>query len=190
MYTMKTKSFLAALAVLMSSVVFAQSPVSQRVVINQKPSGTFKVIYQGGQPGDVKMSIRDMEGNLIFSETTRTTNGFVRPVNFKGMNPGEYTIEVADSHGLLIQKVAYNYPTAITSVHVARIADRDKYLLTVASKGPEDINVRIYDGYNQLVHSENLRIQGDFGLVYNLKNVTGLPTFEVTDKTGTIRTIK
>lgn len=187
---MKTRSFLAALVVLVSTAVFAQGPGSRMVVISQKQSGSFKLIYEGSQPGDVKMSIRDAGGNVIFTETTRNVNRFSRPVNFKGMNPGEYTIEITDATGQQIQKVLYNNESAIRAVHVGKIAERGKYLLAVTSQGPEEINVRIFDGANQLVHSENMMVQGNLGLVYNLKNVMGLPTFEVTDRTGNVRTIR
>jgi hypothetical protein len=189
MYTMKTKSFLTALVVMVSTVVFAQGPGSRMVVINQKNSGSFKVIYEGQQPGKVNMTIRDAAGNVIFTETTQHVDGFVRPVNFDGMTPGEYTIEISDRSGKQIQKVAYNNETTVQTVHVSKISEQDKYLLAVASTGSEEINVRIFDGANQLVHNENVTISGNFGLVYNLKNVTGLPTFEVTDKTGNVRTI-
>ncbi|MBC7946344.1 MAG: hypothetical protein H7Y42_00580, partial [Chitinophagaceae bacterium] len=49
---------------------------------------------------------------------------------------------------------------------------------------------RIYDGSNNLVHTEYRTIDGNFGLVYNLTNVQGLPTFEVADNSGNVRTIK
>jgi hypothetical protein len=35
-----------------------------------------------------------------------------------------------------------------------------------------------------------MTVSGSFGLVYNLKQVAGTPTFEVTDKTGNVKTIK
>jgi hypothetical protein len=187
---MKAKSFLTAIVLLASTMTFAQGPGPRMVVISQKQSGSFKVIYEGDQIGDVNMTIRDAKGNMIFTETTRNVDGFIRPVNLKGMNPGEYTIEIADSKGQQIQKVSYSNETAIHTVHVSRIAEKDKYLLTVASQGSEKINVKIFDGANQLVHNESLMVQGDFGLVYNLKNVAGMPTFEVTGKTGSVRTIK
>jgi hypothetical protein len=76
-------------------------------------------------------------------------------------------------------------------VHLAKIADTEKYLLAVAKSGNEEqINVKIYDGNSNIVHNETLVVKGDFGLVYNLKNVAGLPTFEVTDKTGNSKVIR
>ncbi|MBY0435849.1 MAG: hypothetical protein K2U26_17270 [Cyclobacteriaceae bacterium] len=187
---MKATSLLTAFVVA-STMALANGPDGPRVVvINQKNSGTFKVIYEGVKTGDVTMTIRSESGKVVFVETTRNVAGFMRPVNFEGMSAGNYSIEIMDASGKQIQNVAYKNETAVTNVHVSKIAEEGKYLLAVANDGIEQINVRIFDGANNLVHNENMTINGNFGLVYNLKSVAGVPTFEVTDKTGNIRTIK
>jgi hypothetical protein len=187
---MKAKSFLIALLVLVSAAAFANGPGPRVVVLNQKNSGTFKVIYEGEKVGNVKMTILNKQGVVVFKETTHNVDGFIRPVNFTGMEPGEYTIEIADASGKQIQSVVYTNETSVKSVQVSKIKEEGKYLLAVANDGSEQINVRIFDGANNLVHNQDLTINGNFGLVYNLKDVSGVPTFEVTDKTGAIRTIK
>ena len=188
---MKAKSFLAAAIVLASASAFAYGPVNPRVVvISQKNSGTFKVIYEGQKEGKVKMTILNKKGNIVFTETTKAEGGFIRPVNFSGMEPGEYTIEITDVSGRQIQKLNYVSESSVKTVHISKISEEGKYLLAVANKGREEINVRIFDGANNLVHNEDIIINGDFGLVYNLKDVAGVPKFEVTDKTGAVRIIK
>ncbi len=188
---MKAKSFLAAFIVLVGAVTFANGQVAPRVVVvNQKNSGTFKVIYEGEKVGNVKMTILNKRGQVVFKETTQNVDGFMRPVNFTGMEPGEYSIEIADASGKQIQHIMYANTTSVKSVQVSKIKEEGKYLLAVANNGSEQINVRIFDGANNLVHNEDLTINGNFGLVYNLKDVVGVPTFEVTDRTGNIRTIK
>lgn len=187
---MKAKSFFAALFVAFSAVAFAGPGNPKIVVVSQKQSGTFKVIYEGEKIGNVTMTIRNQKNQVVFTETIRNIGAFARPVNFTGMEAGEYTIEISDANGKQMQKVNYNVETAVKNVSVARIGEEGKYLLAVPGSGPEQINVRIFDGSNQLVHEEDLSINGETGLVYNLRNVQGLPTFEVTDKTGNVKTIK
>ena len=190
---MKTKDVIltALVALFVSVLAFAKDPGSPKIVVVNQKSGVFKVIYQGSKSSKVTMRILSATGAEVFSESLGVVeNGFVRPVNFKGMTPGEYTIEIADNEGKQIQKVAYTNETSIKSVHVARLAEANKYLLAVANKGSEEINVKIFDGSNNLVHDKNMTVTGSFGLVYNLKQVAGTPTFEVTDKTGSVRTIK
>jgi len=189
---MKTKSVVFALIMAFVSVAaVAADPVGPKVVvINQKESGIFKVIYEGAKAGRVSMKIFDKAGKVVFAETINGVEGFILPVNFAGMEAGEYTIEVADASGKQVQKVNYTIENKVNSVHVAKIGTESKYLLAVANEGTEEINVRIFDGANNLVHDQNLVVDGSFGLVYNLKNVTGVPTFEVTNQAGATKVVK
>ncbi|MBL7878188.1 MAG: hypothetical protein JNL53_21150 [Cyclobacteriaceae bacterium] len=184
---MKTKSILFALVMSIVSVAaLAADPVGPKVVvINQKESGIYKVIYAGEKAGRVTLKIYDQKGSVLFSESLSNVDGFIRPVNFKAMAAGEYTIEVTDASGKQVQKVNYALENQINSVHVAKISGEDKYLLAVANNNSEEINVRIFDGNNNLVHNENLVVNGNLGLVYNLKNVNGTPTFQITNEMGT-----
>jgi len=188
---MKTKSVLMIALVAMSVSVFAANePVSSRIAVLSQESGIFKVIYESAKAGKVTLTITDKDGNVVYKEGIRTVNGFIRPVNFKGMDLGVYTITIADELGEQIQTVNYQSESGVKHAHVARIAEEGKYLLAVASEGAGQVNVKIFDGENNLVHNENLTVKGNFGLVYNLKQVVGTPTFEVTDKTGNDLLIK
>lgn len=188
---MKTKSILfVAIAMIASSVAFADEPSAPKlVVLSQKESGLFKVIYENAKSNKVKMTILDANGQAIYSESLKVTDGFILPVNFKGMATGEYTIEVADEKGKQIQRVVYGAAKGVQRIHVAKLNPNDsKYLLSVEKEG--DINVRIFDGANNVVHDQNVNVKGSLGLVYNLTAVSGAPTFEVTDNTGAVKTIK
>jgi len=189
---MKTKSVVFALMLAFVSVsAIAANPVGPKVVIiNQKESGIFKVIYEGAQIGKVSLKIFNKSGKVVSAETINGTDGFILPVNFSGMESGEYTIEVSDASGKQINKLEYKMDTRVNTIHVAKIGNESKYLLAVANQGSEEINVRIFDGANNLVHNENLVVDGSLGLVYNLKNITGVPTFEVTNQAGATKVVK
>jgi hypothetical protein len=188
--SMKTKSILLAALVMISSVALADEPGSPKlVVLSQKESGLFKVIYENPKTSKVKMTILNSDGDALFTESIKATDGFILPVNFKGMTPGEYSIEVTDGSTTQIQKVSYITSAKAQNVHIAKLSNEaNKYLLSVASEGA--INVRILDGANNIIHDQNVSVNGPVGLVYNLKAVTGAPTFEVTDNAGNVKTIK
>jgi hypothetical protein len=188
---MKTKLIVSALLVaLVTGLAVAADPVGPKVVIvNQKESGIFKVIYEGEKAGKVNLKITNQDGGVVFNESVTGVNGFIRPVNFKGMAAGEYTIEVSDASGKQIHKVNYEFEKMVSMVHVAKIAGDSKYLLAIGKGTEEEINVKIFDGSSNLVHDENVIVSENFGLVYNLKNVAGVPTFQVTDKTGNTKVI-
>jgi hypothetical protein len=186
---MKAKFLMAAAIVLASTAAFAD-PVVPRVAVLNLNDGIFKVIYQGQSTGSVRMTIINSSDDVVFSESTQNTGGFVRKVNFSGMAPGEYTIEIADKVGKAVQKVTYGKQPSVKTVRVTRLGNEQKYLLAVANTGAEQLNVRIFDGSDNLVHTEVRNIEGNFGLVFNLANVSGTPSFEVTDGAGIVRRIR
>lgn len=189
---MKTKSILVAAIALMSSVAFAGGPGSPKLsVVNVSDAGVFKVIYENPGSERVRMTITDADGRTLFNESVKVESGFVRAVNFKGMTPGEYKIEVADAKNTFSEKVTYEIASKVKGVHVAKLnGESSKYLLSIANEGTENVNVRILDGGNNVIHEQNLAVVGNLGLVYNLKAVSGNPTFEVTDQTGRVKTIR
>jgi len=188
MKIMKTRNLLMIALLAMSVSVLAGN--EPKVVVVSQKSGLYKVIYEGAKAGKVTMAITDNHGTVIFKETVKTVNGFSRPVNFSGMELGVYTITITDETGKQIQSIDYQNDAVIKNVRVAKISEEGKYLLAVADNGPDQINVRIFDGENNLVHTENLTVKGTFGVVYNLKQVAGTPTFQVTDNTGNNLLIK
>lgn len=186
---MKANFFLTAVIVLVSTAAFS-GPGPRVAVINQQGTGIFKVIYEGEEVGKVTMNILNKKNQVVFAETTSNVDGFMRKVNFAGMEQGEYTIEIADKSGKIAQPVVYSRISNVKNVQVSKIGGQSKYILAVTNTGTEKISVRIYDGSNNLVHTEYRTIDGNFGLVYNLANVSGVPTFEVADNDGNVRTIK
>src|SRR5258708_3274653 len=90
-----------------SAVTFAATPTSKVVVVNQTNSEVFRVIYEGVTAGKVTLKIYDNNSNVIFSETTKGLLKFMRPLNFAGLEQGEYSIEITDETGTQIQKVNY-----------------------------------------------------------------------------------
>lgn len=187
---MKTKSILLMAIVLMSSAAFADEPNAPKlVVLSQKESGLFKVIYDNPQTPKVKMTILNSEGVALYTESIKSTDGFILPVNFKGLTPGEYSIEIADGANKQVQKVSYATSTKTQNIHIAKLGkEANKYLLSVANEG--SVNVKILDGAFNIIHDQNVNVANAFGIVYNLKGVQGAPTFEVTDASGNVKTVK
>jgi len=187
---MKTTSFLAAMFVLASTTAFANDPGSTRIaVFSQKHAGIFKVVYKGESLGKVKLVIYNKDREIVFEES-REVDGFIRNVNFGQMQPGEYTIEITDKAGKESRTVVHTTGTSsVKEVKVSKMEAADKYLLAVTNDSPETINVKIFDGESNLVHSRELTIDRSLKLVYFLKNVQGVPTFEITDRNGVTRTI-
>lgn len=189
---MKTTSLIAALSLVMVSVSFAAEP--NMAVVNGKEN-VMKVIYRAEAAENVRLKIYNQDGEVVFAETIKGKSGFILPVNFEGLPYGEYTVEIVGNSTKKSQKVIYSQTrvaeliqaqAVVKGIHVAKMTTVGKYLLTVANEGKQKINVRIYDGANNLVHNSNSTINGNFGLIYNLEKIIGVPTFEVTANSGTV----
>jgi hypothetical protein len=178
-------------AVLLTSVLMAAEPITPGLaVIHQKEAGVFKVIYAGGTSSSVVLKLYAPNGEIVFAEKVNSTKGFSRPLNFTGMNFGEYTIEVND--GIETKKLSVNYSAAESRVeeatnlnaYVAKVSDDRKYLLSISNELEEQISFKIYDAEKNLIHNESMTIKGNKGLVYNLNTVSGELTFVVSSKSG------
>jgi hypothetical protein len=187
------KNLLMVAGVLFSTVMFASGindpSVSRVRVLNREGSSTYQLIYKPALATKVSITIFDANDQLVFSETLRRTEGFSRPYNFSGLAEGDYTIRVKDITGEQIEKVNYRAGKVARLVNVLKLNDTDKYLVTIAGKGEERFSLKIYDEAGKLIHNETNVIYNSFGQVYDLSKVTGAITFEVADKTGTVKTI-
>lgn len=200
---MKTKVMIVAAIMAFTAVASLADGNPAFVVIGQKP-GTFKVIYKAEQASNVKMNIINSVGRVIYTETMSRVSGFIRPVNLTGLEFGEYVIQLDNGKEKQSQKVVYSNPVAdvktlpavanekevANMVHVARMNESGMYLLGIANAPGEKINVKIYDGELNLVHNRTVKLDRDYAVVYNLKQVDGTPTFEVSDANGAVKTIK
>lgn len=192
---MKTNSLFFAALIMVSAVVSAAGKDEPRrtgmAIVPVKGSEVFKVIYKGETAGKVKLNIYNAQSQAILSETFTGTNGFICPLNFKGLQSGEYTIELIDAAGKKVEKVTYEAQKSSNYVHVSKVGSEGKYLLSVRNAAnDEQINVNIYDERNNLIHSEIKQLNGDFAQVYKLSSASASYTFEVSDSAGNVKTIR
>ena len=195
---MKTKtSFLFAVALMVAGSVFANDSSTQMVVVNGTDASIIKVIYKSETSENVRMKIYNEAGSVVYAHTIKVVNGFMLPINLARLAFGEYTIEIAGKSGVQSKKIKYGVEVAqaransvLKTVHVSKVADQNKYIMSIINEGSQWINVKIFDGSDTLIHSESRMIKGNNGLVYTLEQIVGIPTFEVTDKTGVTQVIK
>ncbi len=195
---MKSRAMLvASMLMLVSVFTFAnKSNDSQLEVVAQQSKSILKVIYQGTSNGKAVLKVYNQAGEVVFMDRIFTEKGFIRPLNFAGMEKGTYKIEVSTSQGTSVKSVEYgaseetkavvsaNETSAIKAVHIAKLNAEGKYLIAISNQGENNVTVRVYDGNKNIVSNKRISINGNYGVVYNLKNVVGTPSIEVTDKAG------
>jgi hypothetical protein len=183
---MKTKTlFLAMLIALSSTALAFENDKPGMTVVSVKGSEVFKVIYKGGTAGKVQLNIFDGQGKMIHTEAFKGLNGFIIPVNFRGLPSGAYTIEIVDGNGNYREEVNYLPTYEVKSIHMSKLSGEDsKFLLAISDAQNEPIRVKIYDAAERVVFDESKVIDGDFAQVFKITQAHGRYTFEVSDAQG------
>jgi hypothetical protein len=184
-----------ALSVLCSTLVFAkrtEGPAktgSSVAVLSNAHSNLVKVVYRAPMSGKVKITIRNEKNELIFSETIKQRDGFMRPYNFGDLAQGSYTVQVEDAFGTQIEKVNY-HRVADRFIRLMKLTGDVEKVLVLGNSGTEDeIIVRIFDRKDELLFEEARKVSGPFGEVYNLKNLAAPFTVQVSNANGLLKTL-
>ena len=166
------------------SAVFAKEKPEANATVTRNGS-KYNVFYKRNEQADVKITIYDSSGKLIFQERLNKVNGFLRPYDFSNLAEGCYAIEINDGSSVVRKSVTYQHETHPLLSKLAPVAGtKNKYLLTVSNKEKQTLTVRIYDDQNDLQYSEETEVDGDFGKVYTLNRFNGNVWFEVVDSKG------
>jgi hypothetical protein len=188
------KIMVLAVGVLFSTLVFANGtdePSSSSFKVTNSGSDLFKVFYKASKSNDVKISIINEKERVVFSETVKKTDGFMRPYNFENLPEGRYIIDIQDENGEHVQKVNYGALKVEKQVNISRVqSEKDKYLLSGISQGADKIIVRIYDADGKIAYEETHDVDGAFARLYNLKDIKGIFMIEVSDNTKILKTFR
>jgi hypothetical protein len=188
----KTLSILAALTIF-STALFANNidnPNAATGMAIMKNGTTIKLFYKGTKQADVKVSIYNASNTLVYSETIKNVDGFVRPYNFTNLEEGEYSIELLGENGRQVERVVYKLGKVEKLANVMQVTgETNKYILSVANKGQDVLTIKIYGDKGVLLYSKTENVNGDFAQVYNLDKYNGSLTFEVSDSKGVTKSL-
>jgi hypothetical protein len=188
----KTLSILAALTIFSTSL-FANNidnPNAATGMAIMKNGTTVKLFYKGTKQADVKVSIYNAANTLVYSETIKNVDGFVRPYNFTNLEEGEYSIELHGENGRQVERVIYKLGKVEKLANVMHVTgESNKYILSVANKGQDVLTIKIYGDKGILLYSKTENVDGDFAQVYNLDKYKGNVTFEVSDSKGVTKSL-
>jgi hypothetical protein len=188
----KTLSILAAITIF-STALFANNidkPNAATGMAIMKNGSTVKLFYKGTKQADVKVSIYNAANTLVYSETIKNVDGFVRPYNFTNLEEGEYSIELLGDNGRQVERVIYKLGKVEKLANVMHVTgETNKYILTVANKGQDVLTIKIYGDKGVLLYSKTENVNGDFAQVYNLDKYNGSLTFEVSDSKGVTKSL-
>lgn len=151
-------------------------------IVRKDTTSVYLVNYIGSKASKVSITIKDETQNIILFKSYRDIKDFSLPVNFSSVAEGNYSIQIDNGVEKLTKTLSYTKDIAPTYSRVENLGD-GRYLLTSSHAGKEKITVRVYNEAGAKVFEEEI-VRGDFSMLFNLKNVTGQPYFEVLEKTG------
>lgn len=183
------KLIVSSILVLAAVAAFANTPDKGLAVYRVNGSETFKVVYKSEAKGTVKLTVFNANAERVFSETIANTKGFIRPLNFAGLSKGDYTIEVTDAGGKLVEKVSYttHQPVSgdVAAIHISKLkGEKARFMVAINDEEVKEVAVTIYDANNTVLHQEVRPVTGKFAQVYTVKNATGNVTITVAPKGG------
>jgi hypothetical protein len=182
----------AIILTVLSTSSFADVAPSMKV-IPATAGNIFTLHYQAPSAGSVKVSILDKNNNVVFSESINEPGSFTRPYNFSQLEKGEYKIIVEDKSGRQEQIVKYGIKETKSYIKVSEMnREESRFVLNIGTPVEETVTVRIYDNAKGLVHEEEIQVNGNYGLIYNLSKVRSsqksIVMFEVSTSAGQVQT--
>lgn len=186
------KIFLVLMTVAIGTVAMATSDPSRSTqgMLVLREGSTFKLFYKAKEEGNVTVTIYDDANRVVFSESFKGSDGFIRPYNFAKLEQGRYTFELKDASGLKTQNISYEPESQSEKVaKVIQLPGTEKYALLVPQNGSKSMSVDIYDREGNSVYSRIQRVEGDYSRLFDL---SGLETFTivVSDSKGMSKTIR
>lgn len=150
--------------------------------------GIVMLIYKTTQVGNVKISILNSKDEVIFTESLKM-GSFTRPYNFNDQQQGDFKIVVEDKEGKTEKKFSYSVKKVESSIVVTKIVNaKNKFLLSVENKEPDQINVRILGDDKNVLHEESITVNGKLAVVFNVSETVTHPVFEVAGNSGDWKT--
>lgn len=183
---------IAIILTALSISAFADVTPSVKVT-NAKAGNIFTLHYQTPAAGAVKVSILDRNNQVVFSELINESGSFTRPYNFSQLDKGEYKIIVQDKSGRQEQIVKYGVNESKSYIKISEMnKEESRFVLNIGTSVEETVTVRIYDNARGLVHEQEIQVDGNYGLIYNLSKVRSskksIVMFEVSTSAGQVRT--
>jgi hypothetical protein len=183
---MKLKLIVIATCCLIANLVQASTAVPSFTItrMGDASRSIFLVTYKGDKITPITLIIKDNTGKEVLTKPIKAAKDFSVPLNFSSVDEGSYTVIIDNGTEKLTQALNYTNEKAPTYSHVVNLGEKH-YLFTSSHASSEKITLRIYDGDEVLVYQKEHEIKGDFAMLLNLKDVSGIPVFEVTENSGT-----
>lgn len=142
-----------------------------------------KLFYKSAEQSNVRVTIYNEESILVYAETVKQTDGFVRPYRFENLPYGDYRIVITNGQSRRVEHVNYSNKGVAHLASMVRMEGK-KYLLIVPNKSTEWLLITVTNDKGVTLHSSTHELEGDFSTVLNVEDLDGHFTVSIMDSKG------
>lgn len=172
---MKKTTLLAALFLLISVATFAEDNElgeTSSFKIVAKADLKYDLYYVSESDAPVTVRIYDESGNLIRDDKIKNHRSFKKTYNFKELASGNYKVVVINEEGKGTQAIFHNPQQTQLQIILSQIPDTKSFTLHVGDFDmSKPLKVKVYNGDNELLFTEEINETGSFSRVYNLSKI-------------------
>ncbi len=174
----KMKVYFKLIAVLLivfsASTIFAKTDPAEsttycKVVAEQKDK-MYKVVYNTPFEQDVTVEIYDDSKKVVYREKVSETTGFIKRYNLSFLSLGEYEIIVKSSDYVHEESIDLG---GLSKMELQLESSGSNVSFVGSHPEGKDLNVYIYDQYNDLLYTDAIKGMKQLKKTYNLEKVAG-----------------
>lgn len=175
----KIFSIVGALLIISSSVFAGgiDDPSSSKIVVSK--SGSVVKVFCKSEAKNVKVSITNEKGTVIFAENIRNSKkGFVRPYNLSQLGTGEFTFSMEDENGKRQETVVIEKPVPVLTSAIIKLRDK-KCAITLAGQNDAEAVITVKNEQGKVLFTERYQSNGTATKMLDLSGFAGSLTVSV-----------
>lgn len=177
---MKRTSVLLLLVVtLLSGTAFAKiKPLETKVgnsasftIIPKAKLQKFDLVYVSDKASPVTVSIYNEEGERIHIQKIKGYASFMKSFDVSDLTDGEYIVEVENEEGKAKELLRHSNSVESFNVLLSKSTDDKINVLVAGYDYDQPVELKIYDGDDRLIHTENINVGKDFMKTFNMSEL-------------------
>ncbi|HEU5291658.1 MAG TPA: hypothetical protein VFU05_13505 [Cyclobacteriaceae bacterium] len=187
---MKKSFSILGMLMLISSVVLAggiDNPLVPSNMAIVKTNTGARVFYSTEKSSKVRIRIYDTDDKEVFSDVIKSKENFSRLYNLKNLPEGEYRVVMEDENGIREELFSTRKKVEVLS-SIIYSKTQQKCLVTFFSQDEADVSVTLLDKNKKVLASDELSVNGQAAKLFNLEQLKGPVTVEVSNANGIVRT--
>lgn len=176
----------AAVLLGVATSAFAKRTTGADMAVVKTNESVFKVFYQAAEKSTVQVRIANAAGEIIFKESIKNIDGFVRPYNLSQLPKGSYSLTVDNGKNIRTELIENHQPVTQKAIHFELLDNRQKVAITAYASREVGWVIKVLDDQHREIYKALHKVNGQFGKIFRIKNAVSY-TIEVHDENGMLK---